>query len=107
MFYCFSNGDTFGHTSYEILKGSLFPTDECETCGYQKEDCAAYNQPEENNEFKPRLAKVVGLKMVERCENCGKPNGEHHENLKTHDDECIGKYASIYKPVQEAEIKTE
>jgi hypothetical protein len=56
------------------------------------------------NEFKPHLAKVVGIKMVERCE-CKHEIGSHeYDRDSCADENCHCKH---YKPVQEVEITYE
>ena len=92
----------------------LFPTDECETCHFERKDhtesmCPVYAKPR-ITEFKPRLARVVGIRMVERCE-CRHIKDKHLSEL-----ECITcendrstpiKICHKYKPVQEVEVEVE
>jgi len=105
-----------------LSSNDLFPTDECETCRkpYDKhgvgESC--YNTTESSlpssllSLFKPRLAKVVGLRMVERCEWCKRIEEDHDEGDKG-ERWCRHSYlpkeehlsGRSYKPVQEVEVE--
>jgi hypothetical protein len=111
-----------------ILKErDLFPTDECETCSFtQKEHDEVNRTPwldgflvespyykEVNGklihpcfEFKPKYRKVVGIKLVERCENCNYTTEQHQPQSFTEKKKCPSKL-KYYKPVQEVEITYE
>ncbi len=117
-----SHGGVSGRVVLKI--NDLFPTDICETCGHEKkahtecgcEPCLISNLFRCGNvdlaekkvqdgkvclKFKPKLARVVGIKLVERCE-CGKSHD--HEKKDASCDDCPCKQ---YRPVQEVEITTE
>jgi len=50
-----------------------FPTDICETCGGEAEEHKGRGHPDNHHShpFKPLLAKITAIKLVERCEGCG------------------------------------